>query len=118
MLNTQSFWDEPYNNEEVGWDMKSPTPVIKSYLKEQKFPISIKILIMGSGYDAIEAAKTGLEVTAVDFSPAAIKIAKKSTDEKNVTVIFWFRTFSHLLKSFAIIFIWLMIMLFIAPSIL
>jgi SAM-dependent methyltransferase len=102
MLNTQSFWDELYNNEEVGWDMKSPTPVIKSYLKEQKFPISSKILIMGSGYgyDAIEAAKAGLDVTAVDFSAAAIKIAKKSANEQNVTVKFLVQDFFTFTEKF------------------
>lgn len=101
-VNNQSFWDKLYSNEKAGWDMKSPTPVFKSYLKEQRFPVSSKILIMGSGYgyDAIEAAKTGLDVTAVDFSPAAIRIAKKNADGQNATVKFLVQDFFTLTDKF------------------
>ena len=101
-VNNKSFWDKIYNNEKAGWDMKSSTPVFKSYLKEQIFPVSSKILILGSGYgyDAIEAARMGLNVTAVDFSPTAIRTAKKNADEQNVTVKFLVRDFFTLTKEF------------------
>lgn len=82
-VNNQSFWDNIYKNGNIGWDLKSSTPAFKSFLKEQNFPASSKILILGSGcgYDAIEAAKVGLEVAAVDFSQLAMNIVMKNTEK-------------------------------------
>ncbi len=90
-VNDQSFCDNLYKNGNVGWDLKSSTPAFKSFLKEQNFTASGKILILGSGYgyDAIEAAKAGLEVTAVDFSQLATNIAIKNVEKQKVGINFF-----------------------------
>jgi len=101
-VNNQSFWNELYKDGNVGWDMKSSTPVFKSFLKERKFPISSKLLILGSGYgyDAIEAAKMGFEVTAVDFSIDAMKKAMRNSEKQKVKINFLVRDLFTLTEVF------------------
>jgi len=90
LVSEQEFWDSIYQNKKAGWDLKSSTPVFQRILKEKKIIKSCKLLILGSGYgyDAIDAAKAGYEVTGVDFSPSAISFAKKLAKKKNVNVDF------------------------------
>jgi len=84
------FWDSIYQNKKAGWDLKSPTPVFQRILKEKKIINSGKLLILGSGYgyDAVEAAKAGYEVTAVDFSASAVSFARKLAKKEKVNVDF------------------------------
>jgi len=79
-LDNPKYWNEKYTSNNTGWDMKSSNPVFVELLNKGKFIKPCKLLITGSGkgYDAIEAAKLNYEVTAVDFSPEANKIAKVS----------------------------------------
>jgi len=90
LVNKQEFWNSRYQNKNVGWDLKSPTPVFQRILKEKKIIDFGKLLILGSGYgyDAVEAAKNGFEVTAVDFSSSALSFAKKLAKKENVNVDF------------------------------
>ena len=101
-VNNQSFWDNIYKNRNVGWDLKSSTPAFKSFLKEQNFPTSSKILILvsGYGYDAIEAAKMGLEVTAVDFSQIATNTAIKNADKQKIKINFLIKDFFTLRQDY------------------
>jgi len=90
LVNEQEFWNSRYQNKNVGWDLKSPTPVFQHILKEKKIINSGKLLILGSGYgyDAVEAAKVGFEVTAVDFSPSALSFAKELAKKEKVNIDF------------------------------
>lgn len=90
LVSEQEFWNSIYRNNNTGWDLKSPTPVFQRILKEKKIINSGKLLILGSGYgyDAVEAAKTGFEVTAVDFSTFAVSFAKKLAKKENANVDF------------------------------
>jgi len=91
LVSKQEFWDSIYQNKKAGWDLKSPTPVFQRILKEKKIINSCKLLILGSGYgyDAVEAAKAGYEVTAIDFSASAVSLAKKLAKKENVNVNFF-----------------------------
>jgi len=90
LVSEQEFWDSIYQNKKAGWDLKSPTPVFQRIIKEKKIINSCKLLILGSGYgyDAVEAAKAGYEVTAMDFSASAVSFAKKLAKKENVNVEF------------------------------
>jgi len=90
LVSEQEFWDSIYQNKKAGWDLKSPTPVFQRILKEKKIINSCKLLILGSGYgyDAVEAAKSGYEVTAVDFSEPAVNFAKKLAKKERVYINF------------------------------
>jgi SAM-dependent methyltransferase len=90
LVSEQEFWNSIYQNKKAGWDLKSATPVFKRILKEKKIINSRKLLILGSGYgyDAVEAAKAGYEVTAVDFSASAVNFAERLAKKENVNVDF------------------------------
>jgi len=102
-VNNPAFRDDIYQNDVTGWDLKSPTPVFKSILKERKFLKSGKLLILGSGYgyDAIEAVKQGFSVTAVDFSTYAIDTAKRNTEKNKVKIDFIAQDFFKLSVNYA-----------------
>jgi methyl halide transferase len=84
------FWDELYENGEANWDLKTPAPVFTALLKESIIIKPCRLLITGSGkgYDAVEAAKAGYDVTAVDFSSNAIKFAQQLAEKENVKINF------------------------------
>ncbi len=89
-LNDPNYWDEKYNSNNTGWDMKSSNPVFVDLLKEKKIINPCKLLITGSGkgYDAIAAAEEDYEVTAVDFSTKAIEIARHLAEQNSVQINF------------------------------
>lgn len=91
-FNTDSpeFWDEQYKKNDAGWDMKSATPAFTELLKNTTVFGEDKghILVAGGGkgYDAVEAAKQGFTVTAVDFSSSAIQHTKILASEENIKI--------------------------------
>jgi len=103
LVNDQEFWNSRYQNKNAGWDLKSPTPVFQRIIKEKKIINSGKLLILGSGYgyDAVEAAKGGFEVTAVDFSASALSFAKKFAKKENIKVDFIQKDFFKLETNYS-----------------
>ncbi len=89
-IESPSFWDEKYLNNEANWDLRLPTPVWKELVLQENLIKPCKLLVVGSGkgYDAIFAAKAGYETTALDFSPSAISISKNLAKNENVEVAF------------------------------
>lgn len=77
-VNENPFWTNIYENETPGWELGAATPVLPSVLPQLKLSRA-KVLVLGcgSGHDAAFLAKAGHVVTAIDFSPAAIKRAKE-----------------------------------------
>jgi SAM-dependent methyltransferase len=68
-----SYWDARYRTGGAGWDMRTPTPVFVDLLNSRRFePGSALVLGCGMGHDAVLFAQHGFEVTAVDFSEAAL----------------------------------------------
>ena len=102
-ISSPKFWDDIYRNNKVGWDLRSPTPVFMRILKEKKIIQSGKILILGSGYgyDAIEAARKGFDVTAVDFSDKANLFAQKMADDANLEIEFITTDFFNLTDQYS-----------------
>ncbi len=89
-IDSPSFWDEKYLNDEANWDLKSPTPAWKDLISSGKLIHPCKLLVVGSGkgYDAIFSAKSGYEVAALDFSPTAISISKDLAKKENAEILF------------------------------
>lgn len=102
LADKQDFWNDIYNNHNAAWDLKSPTPVFQRIVKEKKIINTGKILIMGSGYgyDAIEAAKNGFDVTAVDFSDSAVSFAHSLAKKEGVTINFLVKNFFELAEKY------------------
>ena len=66
------FWENIYKKNDAGWDLGGGTPFFKN-LASKLQPKKLCIIGCGRGYDAINFAKNGFDVTAVDFAPSAIK---------------------------------------------
>lgn len=109
-VNKSDFWEELYRNNTVAWDLRTPTPAFIDLLNSEYFLNKKKMLVVGCGYgyDAIEAAKKGFNVTALDFSETAIEFAKTLAGKEKVSVNFLVEDFFNLntsfLNSFEIIF--------------
>lgn len=75
--NQPPFWDERYRTSETPWDFGGLPADLKEFLKRMKRP-GDRVLIpgCGAGYEVKAFALAGYEVTAIDFSPDAMKLAK------------------------------------------
>lgn len=76
--NKDQFWTNIYQNENPGWELHGPTPILKDILPQIRMS-KAKILALGcgSGHDAAFLAEAGHMVTGVDISSAAIGRAKE-----------------------------------------
>ena len=102
-VNNPEFWENLYLTENAAWDLKSPTPVFVRIIKEKKIIKGGKLLILGSGYgyDAVEAAKAGFDVTAVDFSSSANLFAGNLAARSNVKMEFITSDFFDLKEKYS-----------------
>ncbi|MBX2990862.1 MAG: methyltransferase domain-containing protein [Bacteroidetes bacterium] len=81
------YWDIRYRNNQDSWDMGTPTPVFVDLLESGRFePGKTLVLGCGKGYDAVLFAQHGFPVTAIDFSPEAIKHTRSLAEEKHVAL--------------------------------
>lgn len=87
-VNKPEFWNSLYLQNKDGWDLKTPSPVFVDLLDNDFFTQQSSILFVGcgKGYDAIAAAKSGLKVTAVDFSEEALSSARSNAFTNNVDI--------------------------------
>lgn len=73
-IRKSSYWSDIYKSQTPGWEMNRPAPALEEMLPRLKLPKSrVLVLGCGSGNDAALFAEQGHVVTAVDFSPEAIK---------------------------------------------
>ena len=72
-VDTPKFWEEIYRQRQTHWDLGGPTPVFCRLLDSGRFaPGRVIVPGAGSGHDALEFARRGFEVTAVDFAAEAV----------------------------------------------
>jgi SAM-dependent methyltransferase len=77
-VNSPQKWEADYQRGTDGWDLKGPTPAFKRLAASRRFkPGRMIVLGAGRGYDAREFARHGFQVTAVDFSPYAVREMKR-----------------------------------------
>jgi SAM-dependent methyltransferase len=71
---SQQDWQQRYDVGQTGWDRGETNPWLVQLLKAGRLePCRILIPGCGRGHEAIELAKAGFEVTAIDFAPAAVE---------------------------------------------
>lgn len=70
-----AYWNDLYLKGDTGWDKGAPSPPLVRMLREGIVPkgASLAVIGAGRGHDAVEAARQGYQVTAIDFAPEAIK---------------------------------------------
>jgi len=73
-VNSADKWEADYLRGSDGWDLGRPTPVFRNLLANRQLPPGKMLVVCaGRGHDAREFARHGFQVTAVDFSPSAVR---------------------------------------------
>jgi len=67
-------WEALYQEGDTGWDRGDVSPALHTFIEKGAFEGATSVLIpgCGRGYEAIELAKRGFKVTALDLAPSAI----------------------------------------------
>jgi SAM-dependent methyltransferase len=79
-------WEAIYQADDAGWDIGAPAPPFVDLLAQPPAWLSPGRLLVpgcGAGHDAAAFAAAGFDVTAVDFAPSAVRLAR----EKGLNVV-------------------------------
>ena len=71
------FWSTRYAAGKTPWDFRGVPASLKSFLARSSSPGAVLIPGWGSGYELQAFHAAGYDVTAIDFSPAAVDQAKR-----------------------------------------
>jgi len=75
--NQPDFWTVRYAVGKTPWDFGGVPSALKSFLERSSAPGRILIPGCGSGYEVQAFHAAGYDVSAIDFSPAAVEQAKR-----------------------------------------
>jgi SAM-dependent methyltransferase len=75
--NQPDFWTVRYAAGKTPWDFGGVPSALKSFLERSSVPGRILIPGCGSGYEVQAFHAAGYDVSAIDFSPAAVDQAKQ-----------------------------------------
>jgi hypothetical protein len=72
------FWESRYRDHVTPWDAGKVPAALREYLPKMHKAARVLIPGCGSAYEAGCIAESGFDVLAIDFSPAAVELAKKN----------------------------------------
>jgi len=81
---TSEYWEKAYQSSDMTWDLGEPTPVFNQWINSERNTLSICVLGAGNGWDALNFAKKGHHVTAVDFALSAIQNMRQMAEKLGV----------------------------------
>jgi SAM-dependent methyltransferase len=70
------FWNERFETQFTPWDKGGVPLALQQFVAKAERPLATLIPGCGLGYEAAFLAQAGWDVTAIDFSPAAVANAK------------------------------------------
>lgn len=78
------YWSSLYQSNDAGWDKGRCAPPVGRLLREGIIPAGASLAVVGCGlgHEAIEAARLGYQVTAIDFAPEAIAAVRARSAEQ------------------------------------
>src|SRR6185436_14060855 len=82
-VNSPDKWEADYERRTDGWDLGGPTPIFKRLmLRPSRHLIPGRMIVLGAGrgHDAREFARSGFQVTAVDFASQAVQEMQRLAD--------------------------------------
>ncbi len=85
-----SFWQERFEKNETGWDRGGPSPQLLAWLDSAALkPCRIAVPGCGNGWEVVELAKRGFEVTGIDYTLAAVQATQSMLNAHglNATVV-------------------------------
>jgi SAM-dependent methyltransferase len=78
---TVEFWQERYQNQQIGWDRGAVNPQLHAWLDAGHLqPCRIAVPGCGSGWEVAELAQRGFEVTAIDYAAEAVARTRSLLD--------------------------------------
>lgn len=83
-----TFWENRYQTANAPWDLGRPAPPLVHFFEQVIAPRTGEIIVLGcgQGQDAVFLAQQGLQVTAVDFAPSAIRATQKLAAAQNASL--------------------------------
>ena len=88
-VSSPEFWNDLYRSDQAGWDLGTPTPAFVDLLETNRLaPGKMLVLGSGKGHDAVLFAQHAFDVTAIDSSGEAIKLARQLAAERGVAINF------------------------------
>ena len=75
------FWEIRYQDKFIPWDAGKVPESLRRYLPVLETGARVLVPGCGSAYEARYLAGNGFDVLAIDFSPAAVELAKKNLGE-------------------------------------
>ena len=75
--NRPDFWTVRYTAGKTPWDFGGVPSALKSFLERSSIPGRVLIPGCGSGYEVQAFHAAGYDVSAIDFSPAAVEQARR-----------------------------------------
>ncbi len=81
------FWNERFESQFTPWDKGGVPQALQQFVAKARRPLVTLIPGCGLGYEAAFLAQSGWEVTAIDFSPAAVASAQAVIGEWDRHVI-------------------------------
>lgn len=87
-LSRPEFWNQRYLENSTGWDKGRAAPPIARMLHEPVLPPGSRVVVLGAGrgHEALESARAGLRVTAIDFAEEAAKHLRREADGAGLPV--------------------------------
>ena len=79
--NSPSFWDERFERGFTPWDRGAVPVALADFAARQGRPLRTLIPGCGAAYELAFLSEAGWDVTAIDFSPAAVATARAAVGE-------------------------------------
>lgn len=84
-----AFWEDAYARGADAWELGRPAPPLVDFIETTPPPRGrVAVPGCGRGHDARFLARHGYDVTAFDFSPAAVAVAEKLARDEGADVTF------------------------------
>lgn len=83
---TPHFWQERFDTGETGWDRGVPSPQLLRWLDSGELtPCHIAVPGCGKGWEVVELARRGFDVTGLDYTEAAVREAQNNLQRADVS---------------------------------
>ncbi len=81
----QADWQKHYDDNDLAWDLGEVSPpFIRLWEDKVLQPGTLIIPGCGQGHEVVYFAERGFQVTGIDFTPGAMKLLRRSLENKNL----------------------------------
>jgi SAM-dependent methyltransferase len=72
------FWNERFDQHFTPWDQGGVPQALRQFVQQAAAPLTTLIPGCGAAYEVAYLSEAGWDVTAIDFSPAAVAVARNA----------------------------------------